>query len=84
MTNTHGAATRRCPLDYGFYHDTVDRLQQLQVHDDYIQGWIGGYLGNPKREEQRISDAYEAGYQDGGNADASKMGEWIGVEAESG
>jgi ribosome modulation factor len=71
-------------MDYAFYHDCVSRMQRMNVREDYIQGWIGGYMGNPKREEQRVSDAYEAGYQDGENGDASKMGDWVDLEAESG
>lgn len=47
------------------YYETVDRLEKMGVDREYIQGWIGGYLGNPKREEQRLTEAYEAGYEDG-------------------
>ncbi len=71
-------------MDYDFYHDTVGRMQRLGVRGDYLQGWIGGYMGNPKREEQRISEAYEAGYRDGENADDSKVGDWVDVKSESG
>ena len=28
-------------------------------------GWQEGYQGSPKIEEQRLTDAYEAGYKDG-------------------
>ncbi|GIT54651.1 MAG: hypothetical protein Ct9H300mP16_18110 [Pseudomonadota bacterium] len=47
------------------YYQTVERLEKLGVDPEYVQGWVGGYLGNPEREEQRVSDAYKAGYQDG-------------------
>ena len=47
------------------YYETIDKLEKLGVDREYIQGWIGGYLENPKREEQRISEAYEVGYEDG-------------------
>jgi len=47
------------------YYQTVEKLEKLGVDPDYVQGWVGGYLGNPEREEQRISKAYKAGYQDG-------------------
>ncbi|MDH3638200.1 MAG: hypothetical protein OES09_07015 [Gammaproteobacteria bacterium] len=47
------------------YYDTVDRLEKAGVDRDYILGWIGGYMSSPKREEQRITEAYEAGYEDG-------------------
>ena len=42
------------------YYETVDHLEKLGVNKDYIQGWVGGYLGNPEREEQRVTDAYKA------------------------
>ena len=47
------------------YYETVDKLEKMGVARDYIQGWIGGYLDNPKREEQRLNEAYNAGYEDG-------------------
>jgi hypothetical protein len=47
------------------YYETVDKLEKMGVDREYIQGWIGGFLGNPKREEQRLTDAYEVGYEDG-------------------
>ncbi len=47
------------------YYETIDKLEKMGVDREYIQGWIGGYLENPKREEQRITEAYEAGYDDG-------------------
>lgn len=49
------------------YYQTIDRLEKMGVDREYIQGWIGGFLGNPKREEQRLTAAYEAGYEDGEN-----------------
>ena len=59
-----------------FYYNAVDRMQKMQVESEYVHGWIGGYMGNPKREEQRISDAYEAGYEDGESSDVSKFEAW--------
>jgi len=47
------------------YYDAVRRMEEQGVDADYMAGWIGGYLQNPKREEQRINDRYEAGYADG-------------------
>jgi hypothetical protein len=47
------------------YYETIDTLEKSGTNPDYIQGWVGGYLGNPKREEQRVTDAYENGYEDG-------------------
>lgn len=49
------------------YYETVDRLEKMGVDRDYIIGWMGGFMGNPPREEQRVTDAYSAGYEDGRN-----------------
>ena len=42
-------------MDRKFYCDAVDRMQKANVDPEYVQGWVGGYMGNPKREEQRIT-----------------------------
>ncbi len=63
-----------------FYHDAVDRMQALEVREDYVIGWIGGYLHNPKIEEQRITDAYEAGYADGGNQTTDNFADWVAAD----
>lgn len=47
------------------YYETVTKMEKAGVDPEYIQGWEGGYLHNPKREEQRVNDAYNAGYEDG-------------------
>ncbi|KPK40755.1 MAG: hypothetical protein AMJ69_01130 [Gammaproteobacteria bacterium SG8_47] len=57
------------------YYDTVTKLEQMGCDPEYILGWEGGYLGNPHREEQRQTDAYRDGYEDGqakGTDNASK------------
>ncbi len=58
------------------YYETVEKLQKMEVDWDYIQGWVGGYLGNPRREEQRISEAYAAGYEDGQNKSTTHAEAW--------
>ncbi len=47
------------------YHDTTNAMEDKGVDQDYIIGWQGGYLGHPEREEQRLTDAYSAGFEDG-------------------
>ena len=49
------------------YYDTLTKLEEMGVDKDYFQGWAGGFMTNPEREEQRVNDAYEAGYEDGQN-----------------
>lgn len=58
------------------YYETIDKLEKMGVDREYIQGWIGGFLQNPMREEQRITDAYTAGYEDGTEKEISSAEEW--------
>lgn len=58
------------------YYRTVEELQKARVDPDYIQGWIAAYMGNPKREEQRVTEAYEAGYADGESGATDGRGRW--------
>lgn len=51
--------------DLKTYHDHVDAMEKAGVDPEYVQGWQGGFLINPKREEQRVTEAYEAGFDDG-------------------
>ena len=47
------------------YHDYTVKMESEGVNPEYIQGWQGGYVCNPEREEQRVTEAYTAGYEDG-------------------
>ena len=58
------------------YRETTRTLEKAGVNPDYLLGWQGGYLGHPRREEQRNSPAYEAGYEHGQARDDSGYGEW--------
>ena len=59
------------------YYDAVTKMEQSGVDEQYMVGWMSGYLRNPKVEEQRISEAYDAGYTDGENKDLSNIGNWV-------
>lgn len=59
------------------YYDTISKLEEMGADPEYIQGWIGGFLHNPKREEQRITEAYEAGYEDGENKNIDNAQNWV-------
>jgi len=63
-------------VDRDFYYNAIDRMEKATVQREYIQGWIAGYLQNPRREEQRITAAYEAGFAHGGDSDADSFSEW--------
>ncbi|MBT3262888.1 MAG: hypothetical protein HN906_00350 [Acidiferrobacteraceae bacterium] len=58
------------------YYETVNQLENMGVDPDYLQGWAGGYLGNPQREEQRVSAAYSAGFEDGQNQTTDHAADW--------
>jgi hypothetical protein len=59
------------------YYETIDKMEKSGVDKEYINGWAGGFLHNPKREEQRINEAYEAGYNDGSAKKADGFQAWI-------
>jgi len=59
------------------YYDAVSQMEQMNIDKEYQLGWMGGYLNNPTREEQRLTEAYEAGYEDGGNHVTDNFGEWV-------
>lgn len=65
------------------YYDTISTLEQSGVHPDYIQGWAGAYMGGPKREEQRGTDAYDAGYADGEAGTTETAGLWTAAEMKA-
>ena len=49
------------------YFDKVTELEKMDASDQYILEWQEGYQGAPEVEEQRLTDAYNAGYEDGKN-----------------
>lgn len=59
------------------YYDTVTKMESAGVDPEYINGWQCGFLLNPKREEQRLNDAYNAGYEDGTNHSTDKFSKWV-------
>ena len=59
------------------YRDAVTQMEEMKVQQEYILGWQGGFLGHPEREEQRLTDAYQAGFTDGGEKSTEKFANWI-------
>ena len=59
------------------YYETIDRMEKQKVDREYINGWASGFLHNPKREEQRANEAYEAGYSHGLEKKADGFQAWI-------
>lgn len=58
------------------YYETIDAMEKAGVNKEYINGWACGFLHNPKREEQRITEAYEAGYTDGEEEKTDGYNKW--------
>lgn len=59
------------------YYDAIDRMQKSRVDPDYVNGWACGFLHSPKREEQRLNEAYEAGYAHGQAKNDAEFGHWL-------
>ena len=59
------------------YYETIDRMEKSGVDPEYINGWASGYLHNPKREEQRINEVYEAGYTNGWDKNSDGYAAWL-------
>ena len=59
------------------YYDAIDRMEKQKVDPEYINGWASGFLHNPKREKQRVSEAYDAGYAHGLEKNAGGFDAWI-------
>lgn len=58
------------------YRDATTKMEEMNVQHDYIVGWQGAYLGHPEREEQNITDAYTAGFEDGTEKETGNFGDW--------
>ena len=58
------------------YYDAVTKMEGMNVNEEYIQGWQAGFLQNPKREEQRVTEAYDAGYADGEEKSSDNFSNW--------
>lgn len=58
------------------YYEAIDKMEKAGVDADYILGWASAYYQNPPREEQRLNDAYNAGYEKGKAKDGSGFEAW--------
>lgn len=59
------------------YRDATTRMEEMNVQPEYILGWQGGHLGHPMREEQGLTEAYEAGHADGGENNNDNFANWV-------
>lgn len=47
------------------YYRMMDTMEKAGVDNQYVDGWACGFLHNPRRGEQYLTEGYEAGYKDG-------------------
>ena len=59
------------------YRDAITQMEEMKVQQEYILGWQGGFLGHPEREEQRVTEAYQAGFADGGDKSTENFANWV-------
>ena len=59
------------------YYEAIDRMGKAGVDREYINGWASGYLHNPRREQQHVNEAYEAGYAHGMEKNPGAFEAWI-------
>ena len=59
------------------YYDAIDQMQKQHVDPEYVNGWASGFLHNPRREEQHLNEAYEAGYAAGMEKKKGGFEAWI-------
>ncbi|MBI3563181.1 MAG: hypothetical protein HY080_15850 [Gammaproteobacteria bacterium] len=62
--------------DLKTYNAHITVMEKAGTDPEYIQGWQGGFLINPKREEQRTNEAYDAGYEDGTAHETTNFKKW--------
>ncbi len=59
------------------YHEACTTMEKMGVDPEYLLGWQNGYWLHPTREEQRVNDAYDAGYGDGKARNTGDFGKWV-------
>ena len=60
------------------YYDATVKMEKAGVNAEFIEGWQSGYVKNPPREEQRLTEAYEAGYEMGKERELGDFSAWVG------
>ncbi|MBX2839124.1 MAG: hypothetical protein KTR35_19865 [Gammaproteobacteria bacterium] len=68
-------------MDKSKYHATLKEMHEAGVDKDYHHGWASGALENTPLEEQRVTEAYTAGYEDGQNGVLDGYKSWLIAKA---
>jgi len=64
-------------MDKSVFQLTLKAMHEAGVNNAYHHGWASGALGNPELEEQRITEAYTAGYEDGKEGNLEGYKNWL-------
>lgn len=64
-------------MDKSTYHSTLKTMQEAGASAEYCHGWASGALENTPLEEQRVTEAYTAGYEDGKAGVTDGFQKWI-------
>lgn len=64
-------------MDKPLFHSTLKTMHDAGVSKEYYHGWASGALGNTALEEQRVTDDYTAGYEDGAAGELNGYKKWI-------
>ena len=59
------------------YRDAITEMETLKLPKEFILGRQGGFLGHPLREEQRLNEVYQAGYDDGSEKSTENFSNWV-------
>ncbi|CAK0780644.1 conserved hypothetical protein [Gammaproteobacteria bacterium] len=63
------------------YYEACTQMDKMGINPEYLLGWQNGYWLHPMREEQRVTDAYGAGYNDGKARNTDNFGTWVKAAA---
>lgn len=58
------------------YYDQIDKMEKASINREYIVGWATGFLRSPKIEEQKVTEAYDAGFSDGMDGKIDNFKTW--------
>ncbi len=68
-------------MEKSLYHATLKTMQEAGACAQYCHGWASGCLANTPLEEQRVTEAYTAGYEDGQSGVTDGYTKWIGEKS---
>lgn len=63
------------------YHAALKTMQEAGASQQYCHGWASGVLENTPLEEQRVTDAYTAGYEDGKSGVTDGYKKWMNARS---